>query len=249
MYALLLIVISLAVPQQNETHNPLTKSNRTKNPSTQSQKQESNSDNDRICTNCEINGQPSKTQKETDDETFDRRFQRVYWGITIVGVFGGLVLLCIVWKQGQAIVNAERAWLMVDLTNTPLYPFAYKQGTKHADFTLICRNDGSTPCWIDEVRAGLTIVDRSAMLPDVESATIKQFTGPMPVGVGKDSEPIRCHLDIEDSPDLGQHVVIYGLVKYRHPFARKLATTTFAYISEGDSWRRKYGQPKYNNHT
>jgi hypothetical protein len=152
--------------------------------------------------------------------------------------------------SASALVNAERAWLMVDVANVPGYPFGYTQGNSHADITLICRNDGGTPCWINEVRAGLAIIDRSADLPpDVESGTAIQFTGPMPVGVGKESEPIQFHLDIEDSPDLGQHVVIYGVVKYRHPFAENLVTTTFAYASEGGPWHHRYGQPKYNNHT
>jgi hypothetical protein len=152
-------------------------------------------------------------------------------------------------RTAGAIINAERAWLMVDITQVPLYQFGYTQGNSHADIAVVCRNDGSTPCWIEEVKAGIAIINRGAKLPDVETSTTTQFTGPMPVGVCKKSDIISFTLEINDSPDIAQHVVVYGVVKYRHPFSDKAGTTTFAYASRGGAWYRLYGQSKYNDHT
>lgn len=152
--------------------------------------------------------------------------------------------------QTQTLISSERAWLMVDLTNTPGYSSGgYTDGNSFADITLNCRNDGATPCWIDEVKAAVVVIDRSDKPPNIEDITETVFNGPMPVGVGKNSDPIRFTLKINDTPGLSQHVVIYGIVKYRHSLIETTVATTFAYAAFSGPWQRLYGYPEYNKNT
>jgi hypothetical protein len=202
-----------------------------------------------------------KTTEQQYDPYADRLYRAYLWGTIVAAVFSLIVIAMLVWQNiltrqvahaaegsAGAIRNAERAWLMVDLTSTPGYG-GYRQGNSLADITLKCRNDGATPCWIQGVKSAVVIIERSVTPPDVETSTQTVFTGPMPVGVGKESDPISFTLDISESPGPGEHVVVYGIVKYRQPFAKELGTTTFAYASEGGPWKRRYGHPKYNDHT
>jgi type II secretory pathway pseudopilin PulG len=149
-----------------------------------------------------------------------------------------------------AVINAERAWLMVDVTNTPGYSSGgYSSGNTYADITLICTNDGATPCWVNEVKAGVAVIKRSDKPPDFENSTAVVFVGPMPVGVHKKADPIRFTLNIGNTPGLDEHVVIYGIVKYRHPFSTVIAATTFAYAALSGPWQRLHGFSDYNANT
>lgn len=167
--------------------------------------------------------------------------------------FGAMILQWIVMcRQAEYIANAERAWLMVEFSDTLDWPMGkYRQGNKFADISLTCRNDGSTPCWIEEIRATGLVITRDTVLPDIASSSEPQFTGPLPVGARTEAKPFRFDVDITGGmPDLGEQVVIYGIVSYRHQFDKKLATTTFAYWAvSGQPWKRLQNQPKYNSYT
>jgi hypothetical protein len=207
-----------------------------------------------------VHQQKIETAEQQYDPYSDRLY-RNYLLATVIGVcFSLIVVGMLIWQNtltrkvakaaedsAKAIANAERAWLMVEMTSTPGYPAtSYSEGNSFAPIRIVLWNDGGTPCWVEELRAALAVLDRSLQPPDAATAAI-QFTGPMPVRIGKESDPIDFHLDINDTAGLGEHVVVYGVVKYRHPFADKSATTTFAYFDRGGRWDRLYG--KYNDHT
>jgi hypothetical protein len=251
MYVLCLIILSLSISPQNKTHNQLTENANKQHPSTHAQYKEASSSNPRLCVGCAVTEQPIKTQKEKEDEAFDRCFQHFYWGATILGVGGGLVLLGIVWKQTKSLINAERAWLMVDMRHSTLEHNGYQVGDDAARVTFTCRNDGNTPCWLEKMTTATAIVGKDDRLPDIAKAIkATEFTGPMPIG------PKRCApstislvIPIDGSTDIGQFAVVYGRAIYRHSFRKKPAITTFAYFSApGGAWARRYDL-KYNTNT
>lgn len=252
MHVLCLIVLSLAMAQQNEPHNPFAKANQTDKPSTQSQNKESSSNNDRLCTSCEINEQPSKTQKEKDDDTFDRRFQRVYWAATIVGVCGGLFLLCIVWKQANALIHAERAWLMSEMTWTPLFS-GISEGNNGSgpvssmvNLRLCYRNDGNTPAWIEKIEAKFEMTNQPPQKPNLKNMKIIQ-EGTIPVGIGG-KDFIDCDLNYVGRLELGKKNIVYGLIYYRDAFKER-RRTFFGYEIRGSQIVYLTGYPEYNKHT
>jgi hypothetical protein len=162
-------------------------------------------------------------------------------------------------KNADAIIASERAWLMAEKTDKHGYSTGrYSFGNSSVPFGIVCRNDGATPAWIEEVQAAVAIQSRADKPPSIHTSGWTVFNGPLPVGVGKESEPITFQLDIpknedgtSESPDLHEHIVVYGIVKYRHPFTqRELASTTFAYWAvHGRDWERLYGHPEYNSNT
>jgi hypothetical protein len=258
MYALCLIVLSLSISLQNKTHDPLTKNSHKQNPNAQSEDKESSSSNTIPCINCEVNEQPTKTQKEKEDEAFDRTFQHFYWGATILGVGGGLVLLWFVGKQGQAIINTERAWVMAELAWTPMYGSITQimdtNGQRKSMVTvrLRYRNDGKTPAWVDEIRARFEITQRPETRPDIRTMEpIKSGIlpyGPVPLGIGA-NEYVDFSLECIGQEELGKQNIVYGVIYYRDAFKRK-RHTFFGFRLLGDNNIIYLPQrPEYNKHT
>jgi hypothetical protein len=148
-------------------------------------------------------------------------------------------------RSADTIINAERAWLMVELA-TSLGSEGYKFGDSYARIRLTFRNDGSTPAWVDNVRSAAVVVERGSAPLDIDSAGVV-FTGPLPVGVNKQEIIDPTAVDIDGVLGLGECVIVYGIVAYRHPFGT--GATTFAYTSSGGPWKRLEGYPEYNNNT
>src|SRR5207245_1502747 len=135
-----------------------------------------------------------------------------------------------------ALVNSERAWVMVDVEwDTG----KWADGKAHVlegsgtggDTTgiyivLTCRNEGRSPAWIEEKRARFEIVDALLDSPGLSAAEFVQ-AGPQPIGVGGAIQ-IAWQATATGHESLGKMMVVYGIVKYRDIFDR-LRETTFGY--------------------
>jgi hypothetical protein len=258
MHVICLIVLSLSISLQNKAHNPFTENDRTQHPSAHSQDHESSSGNDRLGTTYEINGQSTKTDKEKKDETFDHGFQRIYWGATILGVFGSWVLLYFVWKQGQSIINTERAWVMTDLDWTPGYRSIqmdrsdrYDNVSSQVNVRLCYRNDGNTPAWVDEIWAAFEIVEHPRQYPEITRMTrVKDRSmpyGPIPLRI-RGRKYIDIALPCEGQEEIGKQNIVYGVIYYRDAFKQKRRTFFGFRLMSATEIIFLPGCPEYNKH-
>jgi hypothetical protein len=100
-------------------------------------------------------------------------------------------------RNSEAFINAERAWIMVQLDPVPGQggPFdgeeiirdiiTHKTGMT---IRLICKNDGGTPAWITEKRACVDVVDSLPVTPNWDAVPVIQ-SEPEPLSVGEASAP------------------------------------------------------------
>ena len=183
--------------------------------------------------------------------------------LVVVGIVQGLVLagtILIIWKQVSTARNAQRAWVMVDVEHNAK---KWADGEVHilegsgtgGDTTafyavLVCRNEGSSPGWIDEKRVKFEIVSSLPPRPNLESAEFIQ-AGPTPIGTGR-AFPHTDILPFEPvamgHQEHGKMSVIYGIVKYRDIFHER-RETTFAYRILDGELKRLEGYPEYNKNT
>ncbi|MGA2606665.1 MAG: hypothetical protein ABSH01_04310 [Terriglobia bacterium] len=181
----------------------------------------------------------------------------------IVGIVQTLVLagtIFVIWKQMSTARNAQRAWVMVEIEHNAK---KWADGEVHVlegsgtggDTTtfyavLVCRNEGSSPGWIDEKRVKFEIVSSLPPRPNLECAQFVQ-AGPIPIGTGQALPPTDI-LPFEPvamgRQEHGKLTVVYGVVKYRDIFDKR-RETTFAYRILNGELRRLEGYPEYNKNT
>ena len=159
--------------------------------------------------------------------------------------------------HAEALVNAERSWLTVQLQPVPGGggPFEGEDiirdiitHTTSFSVRIICKNDGRTPAWITEKRARIDVVDDLPRQPNWATVEIIQ-TEPEPLSVGETGLAKDEGLTCNKGRDFGKMTVVYGLVKYRDVFAADRATS-FAYIIRADGkLERLPGYPEYNKNT
>jgi hypothetical protein len=168
-------------------------------------------------------------------------------------------------KQNSTAMNAQRAWVTVDVKHDDTkwadekthilkgttYTSDGNGGTTGGDNTsfyavLICKNEGSSPGWIEEKRARFEIVTSLPPGPELRSAQVIQ-TGPMPLGPGQTDE-LRFVPVAKGRQEEGKNAVIYGVVRYRDIFG-KHRQTTFAYKLLNNELSRLEGYPEYNRNT
>jgi hypothetical protein len=217
-------------------------------------------------------GQPHvKTKEEQAKEDSLDLLSRRSMRAAIIGVFGGLVGIAIlVWQtiltrtaanaakvSADALINSERAWIMVDIDPVPglgggrmlggMENETHTQVTS-AQFRITCRNEGKTPAWITEKRACLKIMNGSPPVnPDLNSTKVIQYE-PEPLAVGKETRRDGS-LTYEGWENLGQITIIYGVIKYRDVFADS-RSTVFGYVLTVDNrFERLTGLPEYNKNT
>src|SRR5712692_11835127 len=99
--------------------------------------------------------------------------------------------------QAAALVNSERAWVMVDVEwDTAKWAdrkaHVVEGSGTGGDTTgiyvvLTCRNEGRSPAWIEEKRARFEIVEVLPDTPDLSTAEFVQ-AGLEPVGVGRTNQ-------------------------------------------------------------
>jgi hypothetical protein len=181
------------------------------------------------------------------------------WGLLLVGIVGAGIAIYTLFdirEQTGALINSERAWIMVDVDRVPgvggltdLQGIEMGVGPVRSEGTgfrarIVCRNDGKTPAWITEKRAGLDILDSIPESPDWSRTTQIQVA-PEPISVGQTSEPHDETLFSKRGRALGKITILYGIVKYRDPFGTN-RSTSFGYRVQDDGSLERLPNSKYN---
>jgi len=179
--------------------------------------------------------------------------------VGIVGAWIAIYTLFDIREQTRALINSERAWIMVDVDRVPGVGTVIDHrsmqmgvGPVESESTsfrgrIVCRNDGKVPAWITETRACLDIVEALPDNPDWSRTTVIQ-AAPEPVSVGQTSKPQDETLFSKRGRALGKMTILYGVVKYRDPFGHNRATT-FGYKVRDDGVLERLSHPKYNENT
>jgi hypothetical protein len=161
-------------------------------------------------------------------------------------------------KSANALMNSERAWVMVDIEWTPGYPTRMRAVTERDVRTalsvrLTCRNEGKTPAWITQKKACIQVVKELPAIPDFSSMDVIQ-TEPEPLGVVRSLGKARDFALTGDgwqsgTEDDGTMTVIYGIITYRDAFSDS-RTTTFGWrITLGNEFETLGFYPEYNKNT
>ncbi|MHB8501419.1 MAG: hypothetical protein ACYDCG_19815 [Candidatus Acidiferrales bacterium] len=184
------------------------------------------------------------------------------WALVAVGIaaaYIGLQTLADIKKQTQALIDAERSWIMVKVEPVPGAGPIWDGETitreirdvraGNTTFTarIICKNDGKTPAWITEKHACIDIVDSVPEIPDWGRPKPIQIE-PEPLSVGETGRPKDESLTCKRAREQGKMLILYGIVKYRDPFGDNRCTS-FGYKVRDDGVLERLPYPKYNENT
>ena len=139
--------------------------------------------------------------------------------------------------SADALINSERAWVMIDIEWTPGYGTRIHGTDQSGDYThatirLTCRNEGKTPAWITEKRACVEVVKDLIAEPNFSNVGVVQ-TNAEALGVEHGAGKPR-DIALQGSgwqygmEQDGTMTVVYGIIKYSDPFASE-RTTTFGW--------------------
>jgi hypothetical protein len=137
-------------------------------------------------------------------------------------------------QQGaDALIASERAWVTVTVDWSQghegifhMGPTPDREKSEHVEANISCKNDGRTPAWIIEVRACLKIFDSRPAKPPLEyTEAIKH--GIVSLGAGQEKS-CDASLSCEGRQTLENHVIIYGVVRYRG-ISNVVGESLFAY--------------------
>jgi hypothetical protein len=155
-------------------------------------------------------------------------------------------------KSAEALVSAERAWVMVEIHWTGQRGGLLRSESSDgkirtgAFVSLICRNQGRTPAWIVERHIRVEVTNSVAPKPELRGAEISYDLEPLAVG-GRDS--IQHWSLIGDGwAGMGAATLIYGVVKYRDVFSPS-RETWFGYMVAADGSLAPVAHPEYNKNT
>jgi hypothetical protein len=157
--------------------------------------------------------------------------------------------------NAQAVITAERAWVMADLDGAPLAIFEATgtfwggplvETTEIQNVKLTCRNQGRSPAWIDRVRAQVDIVDSDSV--SIDPILRKGTHGPMvPLGAGEEeSRILKLRCEGRRKPE--EFLSIYVLIEYRDIFGEK-RETQLGYSVHDNLIHRQNGLPGRNRNT
>lgn len=186
--------------------------------------------------------QQGKTEEENRDDAYDRRLNHAYEWATIAGVVGGWIVLLIVRRQSQSVINVERAWLMVQIRMPAsvtagmgalvqeIGVVTNQQNPESDRHTLVAllgeaTNQGKTPAWIFEwkVWCDFQNLGECPVKPDYSRPYIFKDKGLRPVPVG--AESFRAiNLKLRGTRGEDQFIRIYGMVRYLDIFGKKRAS-------------------------
>lgn len=152
--------------------------------------------------------------------------------------------------SADALVNAERAWIMVYLDWQPpaTVRILSSQHETSAYLQCVCTNHGKTPAWIDEICCKFEIIPWFHESPDFKNMEPYDST-PEPVAAGASSQ-IRKLEPVADgvSNQEGKVRMIYGVVKYWDMFGLK-RESTFGYQITLDQELKRLAGRAYNQNT
>lgn len=249
MYVFCLLLLLLPVAQQQRAHDPLDKKNNTQKPNAERQNKETGSSENGFSGNYQIQEPQKKSEQEQKADDFDKGFQRVYWGATILGVLISLGLLCALIHQNKltritaeaakrsakaanlnsrAAINAERAWIFCK---------AVKHGTEH--FKLSFANHGRTPGEIVVIQVFPRVRPRDEELPvppsyglDVRFEQIRVLGASEPWEFPDYTLTVSNDFGPEMTSDIKSNklrYVVYGIVKYKDVFRPDIHHSGFCY--------------------
>jgi hypothetical protein len=250
MYALCLFLLLLPMAQQQRSHDPLAKKHNTQKPNTESQNKQPSSGDNGITGNYQIHEPQKKTQEEQDTDAFDRGFQRVYWGATILGVMVSLGLFCALIHQNKltrkaakasqqsadALIRIEMAWLyfwyekFIHSNYQDITTGVHEAG-HHLNWQ--CENSGKTPAFIIATWHRLIEIKSLGDLPPQPNYSMRKevpYAGD-PLRTGDKTYWFTAHLesteadstyDAVDKRHRSRESFIYGygFVRYRDVFGR-----------------------------
>jgi hypothetical protein len=157
--------------------------------------------------------------------------------------------------NAQALIKAERAWIMVDLewpnSSKPTQTFSNSgEPITSVPFLLRCFNEGKTPCWITGKRVCAQIVDTIPGKPEMEKLPA-MWTGLDPVKVGKEASLLQGATGLSGHLRDDQTLIIWGVVTYRDAFNENLETLWGYYCQPktGGPHLHRIHEAAYNRNT
>ena len=158
--------------------------------------------------------------------------------------------------SAQSVINAERAWVMADLdwwTGSSHVAELTSQNAEGrtestvARLRVICKNEGKSPAWIDNVYGQMEIL-RSALGHEIPAQNEMQSFGPIgPLGAGKE-RPRAMNLTCSGHRGEGEFLSVYALVEYHDIFGMK-RESHLGYVIYDDNVIRQEGLPERNRNT
>ncbi len=161
--------------------------------------------------------------------------------------------------NAEALVNGERAWILVHLRWEQLQDRLLKlvnttyiadgvavEGT-HACVDCVISNNGRSPAWIIEKRITIAISETIAPEPDLHLAPVSD---PILEPIAVNGESVwHAEPGCNGRPEPCKITIIYGSVKYRDIFD-KIRETRFGYmVSPSSDLERIPSYPAYNKYT
>ncbi len=175
--------------------------------------------------------------------------------VGIGGVWAALRTLKTIEKQVEAQVNAERAWMEVDIELAPSPSITELTEGQQPTNTVVSvavkwMNVGRTPAWINLTQISMMMLPDQTHAPkELPEPGYPSVIGPEMVGAGKEFEQSGT-VKAEGKISRTQVGLIYGEVSYFDIF-KQHHTTTFGFIVDHQRRVRRmpFVHPAYNEHT
>jgi hypothetical protein len=161
-------------------------------------------------------------------------------------------------KSAEALINTERAWIMVELEWVPGY-LGRELGSRRieggeqtfntsAPIRFKYTNEGKTIAWIDEKLACFQIVKELPKQPDL---SVLEMLDPVPEWVGvKGGGKLDKGLEADgQEKSEGVMSVVWGVIKYRDAFNARHETVFGFRIRPDETFVRLIGLTEYNKTT
>jgi hypothetical protein len=214
-------------------------------------------------------------EQESKEASLDRLYRRYLWA-TIIGVFGGFIGIGIlIWQaiitrtaanaakaSADALVNSERAWLVVIDVGIPHGLQKNKRGwiTMGFGFDWTVKNCGNTPAFITKIGARFHCVQDLAELPEEPNIDVDGLVQPtdyysegLSVGPGETIERFTLIPRERRYAVPNDICIAYGVVEYKLTFPNfGTRETRFCYIwtpGAQESMLRSPKPPKYTKQT
>jgi hypothetical protein len=252
MHVLVVLVLLLATPYQTQPHistkQPAIQKGDAQSEAADKQQQSPNVSIDE-CNGCfEVEKPHTKAEKKDTYNAREDTLYRAYLLFTVLGVFGGLFGLRVIYKQSKAneiaafaakasadaLVASERAWILVLMPDVPV------EMTKPDPYGLywirpIIRNKGKTIARINRIRAVVRLNNDGELLPpkpeypEGQGADIKGVNIMLPPEVF--IQPIKLPATGEELTQVQRterFLYVHGFVVYQD-FSGKERRTDFCY--------------------
>lgn len=157
-------------------------------------------------------------------------------------------------ESARAVVQSERAWIVVDASFVPGSPkvmlhtdMVQDVRQSVASIRLLFLNEGKTLAWIDEVFARFQIIKDLPQSPD-RSVLELISEEPMLIGGQAPARSQSCdYILVADGHQLdAQASVVWGVVKYRDTFGQHETVFGFQIVGREKTIKRLPELPAYN---